>query len=180
MMDEAAAIARVLGGDTEPFRVLVERYQRPVVRMVANLIDDRHACEDVGQEVFLAAYRSLASFDPARSSFSTWLFTIARNKTLSLLKKRRHGVADHPVERPDRHRPDEGLTDQEFNDALNRGLAALPAPQRTAFVLAEIEELPYETIAQIEGVAVGTVRSRISRAKGRLRSLLGRYVAGAT
>ena len=73
MTEETGIIKAVLEGDTESFRLLVQRYQKPVVRMIANIINDRHICEDVAQEVFLAAYKKLPSFDPARSSFSTWL-----------------------------------------------------------------------------------------------------------
>jgi len=172
MTDDEAIIERVLDGDTEMFRALLERYERPVVRMIANLIDDRHACEDLGQEVFLAAYRHLGSFDPARSSFSTWLFTIARNKSLNALKKRRVRPSDLPCEKGDVRLPGDALIEKEFYETLDKRLAALPTHQRTAFVLAELEELPYETIAQIEGVQVGTVKSRVNRAKRKLRSLL--------
>jgi RNA polymerase sigma-70 factor (ECF subfamily) len=122
--------------------------------------------------VFLAAYRDLASFDPARSLFSTWLFTIARNKSLNALKKRRPRPSDHPFRPTEACAPSDPLLEKEFYETLDKGLAALSAHQRTAFVLAECEELPYEMIAQIEGVRVGTVKSRISRAKAKLRSLL--------
>ncbi|MHC4439673.1 MAG: RNA polymerase sigma factor, partial [Planctomycetota bacterium] len=64
MIEETGAIRAVLEGETESFRLLVERYQKPVIRMIANLINDRHICEDIAQEVFLAAYKKLPSFDP--------------------------------------------------------------------------------------------------------------------
>ena len=80
MNDELETIRRVLAADVESFRPLVERYQRPLLTLIRNLTPPDTDHEGVGQEVFLAAFRSLASFDPNRSAFSTWLFTIARSR----------------------------------------------------------------------------------------------------
>ena len=88
-MEEINIIRSVLDGDTESFRLLVQRYQGPIVGMIRNIIDDHHMCEDIAQDVFFTAYRKLPSFDPGRSSFSTWLFTIARNKSINAAKKKR-------------------------------------------------------------------------------------------
>lgn len=173
MTDDEAIIARVLRGDSEAFRALVDRYQGPVVRMIAHLTCDTHARDDVAQDVFLAAYRSLARFDPARSSFSTWLFTIARNKAINAAKRRRQMLIGSFPEPQDPRVPSDDLMVQELHARLDRALARLPSHQRRAFVMAEFDDLPYETIAQIEAVRVGTVRSRINRAKAALRSLLG-------
>jgi len=172
MTEELMIIRRVVGGDVDSFRSLVERYQRPVLRMIRHIINDRHACEDVGQEVFLTAYKKLASFDPARSSFSTWLFTIARNMSLNALKKKRMATPGDLPDQADPRRPWEDLAEREFFDEMDRRLQALPPGQRMAFILAEFEDLPYDQIAQIEGVSTGTVKSRISRAKRTLRSAL--------
>jgi len=76
MTEELDVIRRVLDGDTESFRWLVDRYAGPVVRMIRNITGDSHTCEDLAQEVFLAAYAKLRTFDPDRSQFSTWLFTV--------------------------------------------------------------------------------------------------------
>ena len=173
-------IGQVLGGQVEQFRVLVERYQGPVIGLIAHLVRDRHAGADIAQEVFLAAYRGLASFDPARSSFATWLFTIARNRAINANRKHRPGrLAPGPGPADPRPARD-GLAVREFHDSLDRSLASLPAEQRTAFVMSEFHELSYETIARIEGVRVGTIRSRISRARGRLRSMLAGWKDGVT
>ena len=89
MNDDLDAIRRVLAADVESFRRLVERYQRPLLTLIRNLTPPDTDHEGVGQEVFLAAFRSLASFDPKRSAFSTWLFTIARNRCRNELARRR-------------------------------------------------------------------------------------------
>ena len=172
MTEETGIIRAVLEGDTEPFRMLMQRYQKPVIRMIANLINDRHNCEDVAQEVFLAAYKKLPSFDPARSSFSTWLFTIAKNKSINAMKKKRVLSVSNPPENPDFSEPADSLIRNELFLKLDQALTSLSPGHRRALVLAEFENLPYEQIAQIEGVRIGTIKSRINRAKHRLKSAL--------
>jgi len=172
MTEETGIIRAVLEGDTESFRLLVQRYQKPVISMIANLINDRQNCEDIAQEVFLAAYKKLPSFDPARSSFSTWLFTIAKNKTINAMKKRRIPSVSNPPDNPDLSEPADSLIRDELFLKLDRALQSLNPGHRRALVLAEFENLPYEQIAQIEGVRIGTIKSRISRAKNRLKSAL--------
>jgi RNA polymerase sigma-70 factor (ECF subfamily) len=172
MTEETGIIKAVLEGDTDSFRPLVQRYQKPVIRMIANLINDRHICEDIAQEVFLAAYKKLPSFDPARSSFSTWLFTIAKNKSINAMKKRKNISLGNPPENPDFSEPADSLVRKELFSKLNHALTSLNPKHRRALVLAEFENLPYEQIAQIEGVRIGTIKSRINRAKRRLKSTL--------
>ena len=173
MNDETGVTRAVQEGDVESFRLLVQRYQKPVIRMIRNLINDHHVCEDIAQDVFLAAYKKLASFDPARSSFSTWLFTIARNKSINAIKKKRTPSVGNPPENPDLFSPVDALIQDELSVKLEQALEALSPRHRRAFILAEFENLPYEQIAQIEGARIGTIKSRISRAKNRLRSALG-------
>ena len=172
MIDEQAIIKNIINGDTESFRLLVERYQRPVIRMIGNIIGDRHICEDIAQDVFFAAYKKLAAFDNAQSKFSTWLFTIARNKSLNAIKKKKLIAIDDNIEIAAGNNPD-NLERQEFLDELDGQLHSLPHNQKTVFVLAEFEKLPYEQIAQIEGIRVGTVRTRLHRAKRKLAKALG-------
>ena len=172
MIEEIGIIQHVTEGQVDSFRLIVERYQGPVISMIRNIINDEHTCEDIAQDVFLAAYKKLGSFDPARSRFSTWLFTIARNKSLNALKKKKPlFVADAP-ERTTQSEPEDSLSESEFFCRLDQTLESLPSKQKTAFVLAEFEKLPYAEIAQIEGVRIGTIKSRINRAKKKLRSAL--------
>ncbi len=172
MDDDQDVIRRVLDGDVESFRLLVRRYERPLFRVVRNLVPDAHDGEDIAQEVFLTAYRRLSSYDPAQGAFSTWLLTIARNKCLNALKKRRPVVMDHLPEAPGSRTPDAELSEAEWFCLFDAALDALPFAQKTVFVLAEIQELSLEEISRIEGVPVGTVKSRLGRAREKLRSLL--------
>jgi len=175
MTDEISIIKAVLDGDIESFRELVQRYEKPVIGMIKNIIDDHHVCEDIAQDVFLTAYRKIKSYDPARSNFSTWLFTIAKNKSLNVVKKKRPSSISSLPEKSDTSGPTDTLIQQEFFDRLDKALQNLPGKQKTAFVLAEFEKLPYEQIAQIEGVRIGTIKSRINRAKTKLRSALKNF-----
>jgi RNA polymerase sigma-70 factor (ECF subfamily) len=175
MTREIEVIRQILEGDVESFRILLERYERPVVRMIRNITDNEESCEDVAQDVFFTAYRKLASFDPARSNFSTWLFTITRNKSLNVLKKKRALSMSELPEKSDSRNPFDNTVWKEFFDELGRELQALPSKHRRAFILAEFEKLPYEQIAQIEGVKIGAIKSRINRAKQKLRSALSSF-----
>ncbi len=174
-MDEQEVIQRVLGGDTEAFRLVVERYAPAVTRMILNVMSDSHTCEDLAQEVFLTAYAKLRMFDPARSQFSTWLFTIARNKAVNAAGRKKPRYMADPPEPADANDPETTVEKKELLAALDRAVQALPLNQRTAFVLAEFEQLPYEQIAQIEGVRLGTVKSRINRAKAKLMEVLSQF-----
>jgi len=172
MTQETEAIGQVLQGDIESFRLIVERYERPIVRMIRNITNNRECCEDIAQDVFFTAYRKLSSFDPARSNFSTWLFTIARNKSINAMKKKRPLSMSELPQNSDAHNPSDELAKREFFDELDVRLDALPSAQKRAFILAEFENLSYTEIAQIEGVRTGTIKSRINRAKKKLAKAL--------
>ena len=135
------------------------------------MLGNREEAQDATQEAFLSAFANLSGYDSSRAAFSTWLFTITRNRCINLLKKSRPIALDEPeMVRGDT--TTDPIARQELSEQLNRALAALPVDQRSAFVLAEIEELPYAEIARIEETSLGTVKSRIHRAKQRLQSLL--------
>jgi RNA polymerase sigma-70 factor (ECF subfamily) len=169
---EDQIVAQVLAGKTSEFRKLVEQYQKPVFRFARNLIGDEHDAEDITQEVFLAAFDHLASYDAKRASLLTWLFTIARNRCVNYLKRMRPVIDCEAI--ADRQ-PAASCDDAARNDfwtRLNEVLDALPIEQKTAFVLAEIEGLAYAEIALVEQTTPGTVKSRIHRAKQRLRAVI--------
>jgi RNA polymerase sigma-70 factor (ECF subfamily) len=176
-IEDRALVKRVLAGQTDDFRVLVDRHQQALFRFASGLLGNREEAEDVTQEAFLAAFANLSGYDSSRAAFSTWLFTIARNRCLTLLKRSRPIALNEPDSIAEDTSADpialqDPIVRQELSQQLDRALAALPVEQRSAFVLAEIEELPYAEIARIERTSVGTVKSRIHRAKQRLQSLL--------
>lgn len=173
-MSDDEAIERVLKGDVASFRVLVERHQGRLFALLRRLLPCAADCDDAAQDVFLAAFRNLASYRPQTAQFSTWLLTIARNKCFNLLHQRHPAALDAFFEPIDTRKPDAALTEAEFFAELDAALAALPIEQKTVFVLAELQELPLAQIARIEGVEVGTVKSRLSRARAKLRGALAR------
>lgn len=167
--DDQHVIGRVLGGDTEAFRLLVERHGGQLLAFIRDLVPRSGEWEDVAQEVFLAAYVHLGSYDPRRAAFATWLLTIARHKCLNVLKRHRPLVPGELPEQADPRTPDAAAADAELYRRLDDALAGLPVEQRTAFVLAEIQGLSLEEVARVEGVPLGTVKSRLCRAREKLR-----------
>ena len=176
MIKETDVIHHVLNGDVNSFRLLMQRYQKPVISMINNIINDQQMCEDIAQDVFFTAYKKLSSFDSARSNFSTWLFTIARNKSLNTLKKKRALFMSQLPEKADLRNPSDELGERELFDKFDSILQTLPAKQKTAFVLAEFQKLSYAEIAHIEGVRIGTIKSRINRAKRKLAKSIKDFV----
>lgn len=171
-MNDAQIIARILAGETDAYRLLVAKYHRPVFALVTGLVRNSTDVEDLAQEVFVAAFTHLDSFDIRRAKFGTWLLTIARNRCCNHLKRR-------PVQNsnPDDWisgipAPDLDASNRETWMRLDAALECLSIEQRTAFILAELQEIPLAEIAAIEGVPLGTVKSRVSRAKERLRQVL--------
>lgn len=170
-IEDRELVGRIVAGNTEDFRLLVERHQHAIFRFTSGMLGNWEEAQDATQEVFLAAFANLAGYDSSRASFSTWLFTIARNRCINSLKKSRPLALEEPnlIRGNDAADP---IAREELWGQLDRALAALSIKQRIAFVLAEIEELPYAEIARIEKTSLGTVKSRIHRAKQRLQSLL--------
>ncbi len=167
MEDDLQVIQRVREGDVDAFRTLVKRYEGPLFRFVRNLVEHAEDSDDVAQETFLAAFAKLDSYDPDRAKFSTWLFTIARNKCLNLLKRKGPFSSDTIAESPDWRDPVHELTGDEFYRRLDAALDELPFEQKAAFVLAEFNGLPYEEIGRIES---SWVRSSLASAVPRRNS----------
>lgn len=170
-IEDRQLIEQILAGATEDFRELVERHQRAIYRFAFGLIGSHEEAQDITQETFLAAYANLSSHNASRASFSTWLFTIARNRCINWLKRKRpdkleelDSIPGDPAQDP--------IANEELAQQLDRALSELPMEQRSAFLLAEIEDLPYAEIARIENTSLGTIKSRIHRARHRLQTLL--------
>lgn len=170
-VEDRELVWQVVAGQTDAFRALVDRHQQRIYRFALSVLGNREAAEDVTQETFLAAFANLFSYDASRAAFSTWLLAIARNRCFNLLKQNRPIALSEPESIGDVSSTDR-IVRQELSQQLDRAMASLPTEQRSAFVLAEIEELPYAEIARIERTSLGTVKSRIHRAKQRLQALL--------
>ena len=168
--EEINIIRHTLDGDTDAFSALVREYQNPLIRMLATILhDNQRFAEDVAQDVLVEAFSRLNTFDPARSKFSTWLFMIARSRGINALNRKRPALFSEPPEIPQEHRIVEHRGD--FS-VLDKALHQLPAKQKRAFTLVALQELSLTEVAQIEATTIGTIKSRLSRARAYLRTSL--------
>lgn len=181
---DAKLVARVKAGDKAAFDLLVLKYQRKILRLLSRMLRDQSEIEDVMQEAFIKAYRALPQFR-GDSAFYTWLYRIAINTARNWMASqsrrpsspRLHQSEDNETfdeidNLIDNNTPESLLASREIAESVNETIQALPAELRTAIVLREIEGLSYEEIAQAMGCPIGTVRSRIFRAREAIASKL--------
>jgi RNA polymerase sigma-70 factor (ECF subfamily) len=177
---EAALIQRCAAGDEAACAELVAEHQRMVVQLAINLLGDRDEALDLSQEVFLRVFRTIHRFR-GQSALRTWIYRIAVNQARNKHRfwRRRHradqvSLDEHVATHGEflsggESTPDRVFAQKELAERLQRALDRLPFDQRTAIVLREIDGLSYEEIAFSLGVAVGTVKSRLTRARQALR-----------
>lgn len=175
------------GGYEEGFNELVQRYRDRLHNFLYRYTHDHQDCEDLVQETFLRVYRSRHSYERI-AKFSTWMYTIALNLAKSLYKKKKRmtmvTIHKDPSD-PDDHAmkledstilPDESLHEKLCMDQLEKALMELNGDFREVVVLRDIQQLAYDEIAEITGLPMGTVKSRINRGRAQLQELLESYV----
>lgn len=178
---DAELIADCLNGQTQAFGTLVTRYQNRLYNSLVSVLGSPEDARDVAQEAFVLAFRKLHTFR-GRSAFYSWLFRIALNAAASLQRKpsrvnvsidaAREQSGKEPVDVHPTAQPGFAMEVSERQALVRSALAALPTEYRTVLVLKEMEDLKYEEIAAIVDCPVGTVRSRIHRARIELRAKL--------
>jgi RNA polymerase sigma-70 factor (ECF subfamily) len=171
-LDEVT-LRRAQRGDQRAWRDLIDRYQRPVHALIWRLLAgrSRHRVEDLTQETFVRVLRALPRFDPdGTASLSTWILTIATRMTLNEL--RRPEAAGLEREPAGHERADADAERKRLGAAIAKGVAALPDAQRAVLVLREYHDLDYTEIADVLELDVGTVKSRLNRARTALREHL--------
>lgn len=181
-------VLRAQNGDQRAFELLVVKYERRIARLLSRMIRDQSEIEDVSQEAFIKAYRALPTFR-GESAFYTWLYRIAINTAknhLSTLGRRPILAAEYEDEDgdsvdaaslvPDFHTPETELSNKQIVSTVNEAVNALPEELREAITLREMDGMSYDEIAVAMDCPIGTVRSRIFRAReaiaNRLRPLL--------
>lgn len=179
--DDQRLITDCLQGDTAAFGALVRRYQERLYHSVYRLVDNPEDAQDVVQEAFISAYQSLDGFK-GDSLFFTWLYRIAVNTAISLKRKRRvmarietgpNGEpAMEPLDRSLDSRPGHALEQAEREKRVHQALGRLSPEHRAVLIMKDMEGQKYETMAEILQVPVGTIRSRLHRARLELRELL--------
>ena len=179
--DDNGLITECREGNTAAFGELVLRYQDRLFNTVIRLVDNSEDARDVVQESFLHAYQSLHTFK-GDSLFFTWLYRIAVNTAISIKRKQRHvlriqpGGEDkntiHPVDPSESSRPGHAIEMAEDERKVHDALGKLSTEHRAVLVLKDMEGMKYEEMAEVLGVPVGTIRSRLHRARLEIRDLL--------
>jgi RNA polymerase sigma-70 factor (ECF subfamily) len=180
--DEAFLLARARQGELSAFEEVVRRHQRRVYGVALRIVRAHDVADDVAQEAFVRAWRSLDRFELGRP-FAPWVCRIAANLALNHVRSpraREEGLPEGHAEMPALDQgPLEALLDDEARRVLDAAVAELPAEQRAVFVLRAVEELSYEEIAAALGLPPGTVMSRLYRARERLARALRPYLGAA-
>lgn len=181
-------IALALKGSEKAYRELLGRYQRPVFSLIYRMVRDRELAEDISQETFVKVFNHLGSFNP-KYKFSSWIFKIASNLAIDHLRKKdlktvsldgsRHAETPDQVEatritvESPGENPEEFLEAKELGEEIERAIEALRPEYRSAILLRHVEGRPYEEIAEIMDIPLGTVKTYIHRARSELRQTLG-------
>ena len=178
-------VARAKSGDEEAFHLIFNRYGRPILSFINNLVQDRDLAEDLTQETFVRAHRNLSGLrEDAR--LSTWLFGIARNVVYEAVRQARKDERKVGLDDPESLRlestvmvPDVALSGRELNDAIARALASLDDDKRTVFSLKIFHEKSYEEISAITGHSIGKLKTDLHRARAEMRKLIAPHLEGS-
>jgi len=189
--DEGALVAAAKAGNTTAFEELVNRYEHKIFRLAQNITQNREDAEDVMQEAFLKSFSNLDRFQ-GNSRFYTWLVRIAVNEALMKLRKRRPNQVslDEPVETEEDSMPreiedwgpspEQRYAQTQLQEILSGAIAELDPAFRIVFLLRDVEELSTEETAELLGLSVPAVKSRLLRARLRLRQRLSKSFKGST
>jgi RNA polymerase sigma-70 factor (ECF subfamily) len=184
-LEDSQLVARYLEGERFAFQELAGRYQDRLLNFIYRTIGDRDRAEDLVQETFVRVYRHLHRFDPTKK-FSTWIYTIASNLAKNELRNRsrnplvlfqtikKNWDADHrPLEWEDtQYKPDDLFRKRHLREKVEEAVKLLPEHHRIVFVLRELEGKTYEEIADITGCNLGTVKSRLNRARNNFAQII--------
>ena len=184
-LDDSGVVSAFLEGESRAFDELVSRYQNRLLNFVYRTTGDRERAEDLVQEVFVRVYRHIHRFDRSRK-FSTWIYTIASNLAKNELRNRSRNPLvlfqtirrnweddDRPLQFEDPGtRPDDLYRKRHLREAVEEAVEKLPPHHRNVFVLRELEGKSYEEIAEITSCNLGTVKSRLNRARNAFASII--------
>jgi RNA polymerase sigma-70 factor (ECF subfamily) len=188
-MEDGDVVAAFLAGEERAFQEIVDRYQTRLLNFVYRTIGDREKAEDLVQEVFIRVYRHLHRFD-ATKKFSTWIYTIASNLAKNELRNRSRNPLvlfqtirknwqdeERPLQFEDSSsRPDDLFRKRHLRALVEEATAQLPEHHRQVFVLRELEGKSYEEIAEITSTNLGTVKSRLNRARSSFADIIKPWV----
>lgn len=188
-MDDSDVVSAFLKGEERAFSEIVQRYQTRLLNFVYRTVGDRERAEDLVQEVFVRVYRHLHRFDRSKK-FSTWVYTIASNLAKNELRNRSRNPLvlfqtvqknwedeDRPLQFEDpSSRPDDLYRKRHLREVVEKSVAQLPEHHRDVFILRELEGKSYEEIAEITGCNLGTVKSRLNRARTSFAEIVAPFI----
>jgi RNA polymerase sigma-70 factor (ECF subfamily) len=181
MNSSADLVTRVCQGDSDAFRLIFERYSRPVISFIYDMVNDRALAEELTQETFVRAFRAIHTMR-AETKLSTWLFGIARNVARESLRARARAnthvdLADKSVMDLSDNKPEpvDGLLNKELNAVIRRSLAALDEDKRLVFTLKVLHQCSYEEIAMITGFSLAKLKTDLHRARAQMRKRISPY-----
>ncbi len=181
MNSSADLVTRVCQGDADAFRLIFERYSRPVISFIFDMVNDRALAEELTQETFVRAFRAIHTMR-RETKLSTWLFGIARNVARESLRARVR--ANNHVDLADKSVMDlsdqqpvpvDGLLNKELNELIQRSLAALDEDKRLVFTLKVLHQCSYEEIATITGFSLAKLKTDLHRARAEMRKRISPY-----
>jgi len=169
-------IAEIAQGDTEAFKILIERYQSQVIGIAYRYVGNSHDAEDIAQEAFIRVYKNAGRYQPT-AKFKTWFFRILTNLCLDFRKKKKPVYFDEFYDTPsDTPTPAEELEISERQKMIHQAIQSLPESQRMALILHHYEGLKYKEISQAMGCSVKAVESLLVRAKRTLEKRLAGFL----
>ena len=175
-MDDEELLIKAISANKEAFGQLVDRYKDKIIRLAFRFSRNYRDAEDIAQEVFIRAYLNLRSFK-IESKISTWLYRITCNTAINYMRKRKKAV---DYDRIRRFNPSDNashnITEKEKKDMIEKAIERLPVKLQLALVLREYEDLSYKEIAEVLNCSIGTVESRIKRARDKLKVLIQPYI----
>ena len=176
-LSDESLLAGLGSGDSEAAAAFVRRFQGRVFGLALTIVGDRERAEDVAQETFVRAWKHAGAFDPRRGGVTAWLLTIARNVAVDVVRLRRHETLGSDallaLQIPSAEQdPDERMIAAGESERVRRAVATLPDEQKRALVLAAFHGLTGREISELEGIPLGTVKTRIRTAMLKLRSAL--------
>jgi RNA polymerase sigma-70 factor, ECF subfamily len=181
MNSSADLVTRVCQGDSEAFRLIFERYSRPVISFIFDMVNDRGLAEELTQETFVRAYRAMRTMRK-ETKLSTWLFGIARNVARESIRARIRAnsvvdLADKSVMDLSDNKPVpvDGLLNKELNELIRRSLASLDEDKRLVFTLKVLHQCSYEEIAAITGFSIAKLKTDLHRARAEMRRRISPY-----
>ncbi len=179
-IDDAECVRRVQHGDTGCFEILVRRHQKATFNLIYRLLGDYDEAAEVAQEVFLSAYKSISQFR-GQANFSTWLYRIAfnhastRRKNLKLAEQRYIPLDDTDIVGENPSDPASGAEEKEIQERVQQALNSLDKEEAAVILLRDLQDVPYDEVAAILGIPIGTVKSRLHRARQALKARLSPY-----